>query len=85
LRRDRVELAEDPFGHGLETPPLRGQLDERRAPVVLVRPPCDQPVALVRLINLDFDAEGRLVGIEFVSGDVIPRVVIDTAPPPSGI
>ncbi|MFJ9736651.1 DUF2283 domain-containing protein [Streptomyces sp. NPDC101166] len=41
--------------------------------------PCD-PVAVGGMINLDFDEDGRLVGIEVLGADSkLPRHVLDTA------
>jgi uncharacterized protein YuzE len=41
--------------------------------------PCD-PIAVGGMINLDFDDEGRLIGIEVLAADAkLPRHLLDAA------
>ncbi|MGH2750229.1 MAG: DUF2283 domain-containing protein [Actinomycetota bacterium] len=46
--------------------------------------PCD-PLQVNGEINLDFDADGRLLGVEVLDASrFLPKSLLDSAPPPGG-
>ena len=56
--------------------------DIRRGGVEHTLPFDDDETRAAWGINLDFDREDRLVGVEFESADMVPTVLLDGAPPP---